>query len=349
MRRFANWPDALRKSLRGVFAAVLLSILSVALAPAAAEPLVSAVGPVGMTVSDLDTSMRFFTEVLGFETVSETEAWGSELEHLQGVFGLRIRRARLRLGGEEIELTEYLTPRGRPIPADARSNDLWFQHIAIVVRDMDAAYRRLRAHGVRHVSTAPQRLPDSLPAAAGIEAFYFQDGDAHVLELIWFPPGKGDPRWQEPGQDLFLGIDHTAIAVSDTEQSLRFYRDALGLRVAGESLNYGSEQEHLNNVFGARVRITGLRAASGPGIEFLEYLAPRTGRPAPSDLAANDLAHWQTSLTVGALDAAADAARAAGGWWVSPGAVALSDPRLSYRTAALVRDPDGHGLLLVHR
>ena len=80
---------------------------------------------------------------------------------------------------------------------------------------------------------------------------------------------------------LFLGIDHTAIVVWDTDASLKFYRDLLGMHVAGESENYGTEQEHLNNVFGAHLRITALRGASGPGIELLEYLAPRDGRPFP--------------------------------------------------------------------
>ena len=50
-------------------------------------------------------------------------------------------------------------------------------------------------------------------------------------------------------------------------------------------------------MFGARLRITTLRAADGPGVELLEYLAPRDGRPAPLDLRANDLAHWQTTMT----------------------------------------------------
>ena len=44
----------------------------------------------------------------------------------------------------------------------------------------------------------------------------------------------------------------------------RFYRNVLGLRVADESENYDTEQEHLNNVFAARLRITSLRASSGP-------------------------------------------------------------------------------------
>lgn len=62
-----------------------------------------------------------------------------------------------------------------------------------------------------------------------------------------------------------MGIDHTAIAVSDTQASLDFYRDLLGLRVAGKSENYGTQQEHLNQVFGARLHISGLRAPVASG------------------------------------------------------------------------------------
>ena len=84
--------------------------------------------------------------------------------------------------------------------------------------------------------------------AAGIKAFYFKDPDHHALEILWFPPGKGDPKWHRPAATkLFLGIDHTAIVVNDTEASLKFYREALGLKQVAESENYGVEQKHLNN------------------------------------------------------------------------------------------------------
>ena len=62
-----------------------------------------------------------------------------------------MRVARLRLGEEVIELTEYLAPRGRPAPVDTRSNDRWFQHIAIIISDMEHAYAHLRAHDVEHM------------------------------------------------------------------------------------------------------------------------------------------------------------------------------------------------------
>ncbi|MGH9798379.1 MAG: VOC family protein, partial [Candidatus Polarisedimenticolia bacterium] len=104
---------------------------------------------------------------------------------------------------------------------------------------------------------------------------------------------------------------------------------------------------HLNNVFGARLRITALRAAEGPGIEFLEYLAPGDGRPAPDDLKANDLLHWQTRLATADPAAAATALRAARARFVSPGPIRLPEAAgLGFREGFLVRDPDGHALLL---
>ena len=311
--------------------------------------LVKSVDAVGMTVSDMDRSVEFFFKVLTFEKVSDIEVAGSEYERLQGVFGVRMRIVRMRLGDELIELSEYLAPRGRPIPADSRSHDQWFQHIAIVVSDMDKAYQQLRANKVQHTSTGPQRIPDWNKAAAGIKAFYFKDPDGHNLELIYFPPGKGDPRWQQTNGRLFLGIDHTAIAVSDTEHSLQFYRDMLGMKLAGESENYGTEQEHLNHVFGSRVRISGLRAQAGPGVEFLEYLTPRDGRPTPPDTRANDLWHWQTVMRVGRAEAGAEKLKLGRARFVSPGVATLPDQALGINKAFLVRDPDGHGVQLIEK
>jgi catechol 2,3-dioxygenase-like lactoylglutathione lyase family enzyme len=107
---------------------------------------------------------------------------------------VRLRVVKLQLGNESLELTEYLTPKGRPIPIDSRSNNRWFQHIAIAVSDMDKAYQQLRKYKVQHASTAPQRIPDTNKAAAGIRAFYFKDPDGHNLEIIYFPSGKSDRR-----------------------------------------------------------------------------------------------------------------------------------------------------------
>ena len=317
------------------------------LASAASAPLVQAVDAVGMTVSDMDRSVAFFTDVLTFEKISDVELAGEEYERLQGVFGLRMRVVRLRLGSEQIELTEYLAPRGRRIPEDSRSNDRWFQHVAIIVSNMDAAYARLRQHHIEHASPEPQRLPDWNPNAGGIKAFYFKDPDGHPLEILQFPDGKGDPKWHAASNRLFLGIDHTAIVVDETARSLAFYRDVLGLTVAGESTNYGPEQERLNNVFGARLHITGLRAAAGPGIEFLEYLTPRNGRPAIG-IQSNDIAHWETTVTTGDGQRAFDRLTSGRALLASP-AVATLRADARFRRGVLVRDPDEHAVKVVQQ
>ena len=306
---------------------------------------VSAVRTVGMTVSDMPRALDFYTRVLPFTVETDRELAGRSIEQLQGVFGARVRVATLRLGDERLELTEYLAPKGRPMPADSRGNDRWFQHVAIIVSDMPRAYAALRAQGVTHASTGPQRLPDWNAGAAGIEAFYFRDPDGHFLEILAFPPGKGDRKWQRSDGALFLGLDHTAIVVDDTDTSLAFYRDTLGLRVDGAGENYGVEQEHLNNVFGVRLRITTLRAAAGTGVELLEYRAPRDGRPAPHDLKANDVAHWQVTMTATGIERLLRPTRLF--HLVSPDVTAIDAARAGFSRGLLVRDPDGHGVRLV--
>jgi catechol 2,3-dioxygenase-like lactoylglutathione lyase family enzyme len=339
MRRLPGLPAALWLAL----AAFLLTLVGIGGARAQS---IERVGPVGITVGDMDRALDFYTGVLPFEVVFEVEVQGDAYEHLLGVFGLRARIVRLRLGAEEIELIDYLAPEGRPIPVDNRSNDEWFQHIAIIVADMDAAYARLRRHNVQHASTGPQTLPAWNPNAAGIEAFYFKDPDGNHLEILEFPPDKGAARWHEPSDELFLGIDHTAIVVRDTGPSLGFFQGALGLEIHGNSENYGIEQERLNNVFGARLLITSLGAPAGPSVEFLDYLAPATGRPAPIDTQANDLWHWQVRMETSDLNTLEKSLREAGATFVSPGIVDMPDDALGLGRALMVRSPAGHAVLI---
>ena len=311
--------------------------------------LVQEVDTIGITVSDMDKAIAFYTDALAFTKISDVEVYGEEYEQLLGVFGVRLRLVRMQLGTETIELIQHVTPQGKPVPIDSRSNDLWFQHIAIVVSDMDQAYQKLREFNVTHVSTAPQKLPEYIKAAAGIEAFYFRDPDGNTLELIYFPPDKGDPRWQKPTDKIFLGIDHTAIAVSDTETSLKFYQDLLGLEVAGSSENYGTEQEHLNNVEGARLRITGLKASQGMGVEFLEYLKPDNARALPPDTSPQDLVHWETTLVVKNLNLASRRLIREGYQPISDKIAKINEQTLGFSKALLVRDPDGHVLRIIEK
>ncbi len=313
---------------------------------------VQKVESVGFTVSDMDRAIDFYTRVLPFEKVSEREVWGEDFEHLSGVFGARVRVVRLKLGSEILELTEYLASTGRPLPVDSKSNDKWFQHIAIIVSDMDKAFAVLRKNKVRFASTAPQLLPKTIPNAAGIRAFYFKDFDNHVLEILSFPEGLGAQKWHDLAktEKLFLGIDHSAIVVGDTETSLKFYRDSLGLTVAGTSENFGTEQEHLNNVFGAKLHITNLGTKDdGIHVEFLEYLAPRDGKSFPRDTRSNDLWHWQTTFTAPKPDDLAAILRQNRFDFISSGIVSFRENSLGFENAFLVRDADGHAVRIISK
>lgn len=312
--RRPHWGADLRR--RHVEFAVILSSLLVA--PVRAD----VVRAIAMTVSDADRARDFFTTVLDFEPASDRELAGTATEHLLGIKGARVRIVGMQLGDETIELMQFTDSAGRAMPPDSQANDRWFQHVAIITSDMDAAFARLQNHGVRPASVSPQTLPGWNRQAAGIRAYYFRDPDGHFLEILQFPPEKGDAKWHAATDRLFLGIDHTAIVVADTKASLAFYHDRVGLRIAGESENYGAEQERLNNVAGARLRITTLRATAGPGVELLEYLAPRDGRPMPDDTRPNDLWHWHVQLDRSPVE------------------------RAEFSSGSLIRDPDGHALLL---
>ena len=330
------------------FVLLLTFHLSLLTEPSEAQVVARSIASIGFTVSDIDRSVAFYRDVLTFKPVSDVEVDGPEYDQLYGCFGVRARVVRMQLGAQQIELTQFISPPDlRPIPVPSYSNDLWFQHFAIVVRDMDAAWAQLRKHHVRQISPRPQTIPLFNQAAAGIKAIKFRDPDGHNLELLWFPEGKGNPVWKRGEGDLFLGIDHTAMTVRSTENSLKFYRDLLGLTVAGGFLNIGTEQERLDSLPGARVLVTGMTATMGPpGVEFLEYERPTAGRPFPTDSYPTDLWHWHTTVVVSDVDAAATELRRMGPV-ISAGVVTLPDKSLGFTKGMVVRDPDGHAIQIV--
>lgn len=304
---------------------------------------------IGLTVTDADSSLNFYTQALGFKVVSDITV-GQNYSQLEAV-ETQIRIITLQLGSELIELMQYLDIKGKPIPSDSRSNDLWFQHFAIVVSDMDRAYAHLQKFTQKFtfepISTAPQTIPEDNQASAGVRAFKFKDRDGHNLELIWFPDDKGQDKWHHSTDRLFLGIDHSAIAISNTEQSLKFYRDLLGMQIDGGSLNKGETQARLDGLPEAKVQVTPLRPSQGGlGIELLDYIVPANGRPMPSDWKSSDIGHIQVELVVNNIEEVVEMLRQNGLQFVSSGIVHIDSLSL-YRQGCLVKDPDGHAMLLI--
>jgi len=332
-------PGACLRRVGAAFAAVLVALLALAFPALAA---VIKIDRISVTVSDLARTEKFYRHALGFETVRRGREDDPSFAHLLGVEGASFETLTMRLGAQEVEFIKF-QKHGRQYPTDSHSQDLWFQHFAIVVSDMDQAFSRLQQVHFTPISVGgPQTLP---PRNGSVRAFKFRDPDGHPLELLYFPPGQGRPIWHQQARDrTFLGIDHSAIGISDTLVSLAFYAGILGMTQAYATTNRGPTQEALDGTFNAVVRITGLRpiAPDGPGIEFLDYRTPSTGRPAPADTASNDLVHIHLSLRVDALEQQVQSLDEHRARFVSPGVVTLKDGR----RAAMVRDPDGHALLL---
>jgi catechol 2,3-dioxygenase-like lactoylglutathione lyase family enzyme len=143
-----------------VICGLLLAVPAVYGAP---EP--DSVDRIVIPVSRLDRAAAFYTGALSFTAAMPGASVGLVL----------------RLGDEGIELVQRT---GRAIPSDSRSNDGWFQHLAIVVSDIDRAWRIALQEGASPISSSPQSLPAWNPNAGGIRAVYFRDPDLHPLELI---------------------------------------------------------------------------------------------------------------------------------------------------------------------
>jgi len=201
---------------------------------------------VSLTVSDITEAVAFYRDSLGLmvgaEQTLEDPAWTSLLGLEPGT---RVRAADIVIGQQTIQLTE-IDPPGKPYPPERASNDQWFQHVALVSGDIAAVWKGLALGSPGAITRgAPVTLP---PSTGGVTAFKFRDPEGHPLELISFPPGVGDPQWQNKNHSGIIGYDHTAISVMDVARSIAFYTGLLGFKIGGRSLNTGIEQDRLDGL-----------------------------------------------------------------------------------------------------
>lgn len=293
---------------------------------------------VSLTVRDLALMERFYCAAFGFVRVGGGEL-SPALLRLLGATDTAARSSLLRLGNEFLELVQF-DPPGRPYPSGSTARDPWFQHIAIVVADMEAAYDRIRQ---LPMSPITEGGPQQLPANAGsVIAFKFRDPESHPLELIQFPPGSGDPVWRHRAREqLFLGFDHSAIVVADAAVSEGFYTSRLGLAELARSTNHGPEQQRLDGVSSDVVDVVGLApaGASTPHLELLGYHLASARSVAPRPLQDGRAARGPTAIE--------DAASARLVFQVDQLAEATGTLLEDGSRAAELIDPDGHRLLLI--
>ena len=137
---------------------------------------------VGLTVADLDASIRFYHDVLGLEFANEPSPWfdGAELSRGVGVPDAALRQVSLLVGDTTLELLEYRSPPSetdRPL----RSNDRGASHVAFIVDDIEATKAELEGKGIEFYG--PVNVVDD-GVLAGWRWVYFEDPDGYPLELV---------------------------------------------------------------------------------------------------------------------------------------------------------------------
>jgi catechol 2,3-dioxygenase-like lactoylglutathione lyase family enzyme len=135
---------------------------------------------VGLSVSNLDRSMRFYTRLLGFEKVRIIECPPERgLGRVVGIPNCTARIAQLKLGEMILELFEYTAPRGRPIASDRTQADIGLSHMGFASKDIQADYRRFLEEGVKFYSAPIEYRPQVWNA-------YFYGPDGETCELRQF-------------------------------------------------------------------------------------------------------------------------------------------------------------------
>ena len=147
---------------------------------------------VGITVKDLEASIRFYHDVLGLEFSNEPSPWfdGEELGKAVGVPGGALRQVSLLLGDTMLELLEYKSPPSqteRPL----MSNSIGASHVAFVVDDIRAKKAELEAKGIEFFSDV--NVVDE-GVLAGWRWVYFEDPDGYPLELVEVAYYNADER-----------------------------------------------------------------------------------------------------------------------------------------------------------
>jgi glyoxylase I family protein len=139
----------------------------------------------GITVSNLERSLAFWRDVLGFELSHTAHQTGELAREITGVAGAELKLAVLKApGGHKIELLEYLAPPDRTKHTDLRPCDVGSVHVALTVNDLNAVLQRIVASGWK-TAGQPQTLQSG--PNAGKRVVYVRDPDGTTIEFMQTP------------------------------------------------------------------------------------------------------------------------------------------------------------------
>ena len=138
----------------------------------------------GITVSNLEQSLAFWQNVLGFEFSHRAHQTAELASEITGVAGAEISIAVVKApGGHKIELLEYLAPPDRK-HVDLRPCDVGSVHVALTVDNLDAVLSTIAASGWK-AAGKPQTLQSG--PNAGKRVVYVRDPDGTTIEFMEVP------------------------------------------------------------------------------------------------------------------------------------------------------------------
>lgn len=146
--------------------------------------MISSVIHIGITVTDIERSVKFYRDVLGFDYKSELVMEGKETDILFGKKNCKARVAYLnpdRYDGAQVELIQFVLHE-----VEKQKTDLFrtsISEICFTTDDIDGEYKRLCSEGVEFLSE-PQSFDFSDYGFGKSKAVYFRDPDGNILELI---------------------------------------------------------------------------------------------------------------------------------------------------------------------
>lgn len=227
---------------------------------------------IGCNTSDLAGTLRLFSDAFGFVSAGGNGAWGDTMK-LQGLSSDDRALLWFMVGSQKyfnLEFIHHTSPVQRPKRGGWKASDHGWNRFGISVTDFDACLATLAAN--RITTMTPPLVERGLRRVAFIEPFI-----QVVVELF----EKRAPEVSGPA------IVYAASSVSDLEPARRFYRDVIGLSIAGDNPLHCPEHEALWGLAGAERDTFVAKAAGDVLVEVVEYKNPK-GRPRPADYRMSD-------------------------------------------------------------
>jgi catechol 2,3-dioxygenase-like lactoylglutathione lyase family enzyme len=293
-------------------------------------------------VSDLDKAIAFYRDGLGFD-VPGTPANADANPGLRNMFGLPDAQLRWAVGRPPamrtgVEIVEISKAERRP--ADRRMQDGGAFTLLVLVRDVDAAFAKVKATGAQVVTTG------GAPITVGsARAVVVKDPDGHFVEIA-----RLDPLPETPAPDTanVIGV-RVRLTVDDAEQAMHLYRDVLGMSQVDDPKDFRGN-DAVSAMFGMKNVQYRVKSVHVPGtglrVEFIDFkgVDRRTVRTNIQDPGSTRM-----QIQVRDVDQAIAALKAAGGAVVSTGGATVELPGRGGATTkvAIVRDPNNLFLVLL--